>query len=177
MTRDNSWLFLSIYFQIVIVHLSGRSSIACLANDGGVSDPLVAAEHVPVQPYSLQTVPDEEVDHLSRSRAHYDVPLTVLVTLSRGAHEYMYINPLYSPYQKSFAISSSAGLYFLTVEGIKVDGLVLGSLAFGVDEGCVGGATDDGVAISKAPVDGKACVAVRMRSVVEESGIKPDEWT
>ena len=67
----------------MVFHLSGGSSIGRLANDGGVSDPLVAAEHVPVQPYSLQTVPDEEVDHLSRSRAHYDVPLTVLVTFSR----------------------------------------------------------------------------------------------
>ena len=144
----------------MVFHLSGGSSIGRLANDGGVSDPLVAAEHVPVQPYSLQTVPNEEVDHLSRSRAHYDVPLTVFVTFSRGAHEF---------------ISSSAGLYFLTMEGVKVDGLVLGSLAFGVDEGCVGGATDDGVAISKAPVDGKACVAVRMSNVVEESERKVDE--
>ena len=76
-----------------------------------------------------------------------------------------------------FDISSPAGLHFLTMEGVKVDGLVLGSLAFGVDERGVGGATDDGVAISKAPVDGKACVAVRMSNIVEESGRKVDEWT
>ena len=73
----------------MVAHLSGRSSISRLANDGGVSDPLVSAEHVPVQPYSLKTVPDEEVDHLGRSRAHYDVPLTVLVTFSKGAHEFI----------------------------------------------------------------------------------------
>ena len=95
MTKGNSWLFLSISFQTVIVHLSGRSSIACLANDGGVSDPLVAAEHVPVQPDSLQTVPDEEVDHLGRRRAHYDVALTVLVTFSKKAQYLIIIHPLY----------------------------------------------------------------------------------
>ena len=95
MTRGNSWLFLSISFQIVIVHLSGRSSIACLANDSGVSDPLVAAEHVPVQPDSLQTVPDEEVDHLGRRRAHYDVALTVLVTFSKKAQYLILIQLLY----------------------------------------------------------------------------------
>ena len=79
------------FFQKSVVHLSGRSSICRLANDGGVSDPLVAAEHVPVQPDSLQTVPDEEVDHLGRRRAHYDVALTVLVTLSKRAHDLILI--------------------------------------------------------------------------------------
>ena len=95
MTLGNSWLFLSISFQIVIVHLSGCSSIACLANDGGVSDPLIAAEHVPVQPDALQTVPDEEVDHLGHRRAHYDVALTVLVTFSKKAQYLILIQFLY----------------------------------------------------------------------------------
>ena len=90
-----TWLFFCISLQIVVFHLSGGSSIGRLANDGGVSDPLVAAEHVPVQPYSLQTVPDEEVDHLSRSRSHYDVPLTVLVTFSKKAQYLILIQLLY----------------------------------------------------------------------------------
>ena len=41
-----------------------------------------------------------------------------------------------------------------TVEGVEVDGLVLGLLVQGVDERGVGGAADDGVAVAEAPVDG-----------------------
>ena len=79
----------------MVFHLSGGSSIGRLANDGGVSDPLVATEHVPVEPDSLQTVPDEEVDHLGRRRAHYDVALTVLVTFSTKAQYLILIHLLY----------------------------------------------------------------------------------
>ena len=40
------------------------------------------------------------------------------------------------------------------MEGVEVDWLVLGSLVGGVDQRCVCGAADDGVAVAEAPVDG-----------------------
>ena len=69
-----------------------------------------------------------------------------------------------------FDISSPAGLHFLTVEGVKVDGLVLGVLVFGIDERSVGGTTKDGVAIPEAPVDSETGVTIGVRCVIEESG-------
>ena len=69
-----------------------------------------------------------------------------------------------------FDISSPAGLHFLTVEGVKVDGLVLGVLVFGIDERSVGGTTEDGVAIPQAPVDSETGVAVGVSCIIEESG-------
>ena len=55
------------------------------------------------------------------------------------------------------------------MEGVEVDGLVLGLLVQGVDERGVGGAADDRVAVAEAPVDGQAGVAVGVGCVVEKS--------
>ena len=52
------------------------------------------------------------------------------------------------------------------MEGVEVDGLVLGSPVQGVNERGVGGTSDDGVAVAEAPVDGQASVAIGVGSVV-----------
>ena len=55
------------------------------------------------------------------------------------------------------------------MEGVKVDGLVLRVLVFGIDEWSVGGTTKDGVAIPEAPVDSETGVAVGVCCIIEES--------
>ena len=67
-------------------------------------------------------------------------------------------------------LHSIASLLHPTVEGVKVDWLVLGSLVGGIDQWGVSGTADDGVAVPEAPVDGQAGVAIGVGRVVEESG-------
>ena len=57
-----------------------------------------------------------------------------------------------------------------TVEGVKVDWFVLGSLVGGIDQRSVSGTADYSVAVPEAPVDGQANVAIGVGCVVEESG-------
>ena len=60
-------------------HLLGHSLVGRVPNDGGVPDPLVSAEHVPVEGDAPQTVAQKEVHNFRRRRSHYHVLPAILV--------------------------------------------------------------------------------------------------